>query len=112
MDDILLAAGVKPKDSSTRSRLHALLAEHREKKATTLCYYYPVDDLESMVLKIKAFAKDNAPEFSAAKPVPVESTLPWDSGVGEKRKMKKHPVDKVWDSALDILDKSCRAKNK
>jgi hypothetical protein len=94
LDDILLAAGLKPKDSSTRSRLHALLSEHREKHK-----FYPVEEEDAMVLKVKTFATENEKLFDRTRPLSaVQLTLPWESTVGGKR---KHPVDKVWDSALD-----------
>jgi hypothetical protein len=94
LDDILLAAGLKPKDTSTRSRLHALLGEHREKHK-----FYPIDEEEAMVLKLKTFASENERLFDRVKPASaMQPTLPWEPSVGGKR---KHPVDKVWDSALE-----------
>jgi hypothetical protein len=94
LDDILLSAGLKPKDSSSRSRLHALLTDHKEKHK-----FYPTSDIEAMVLKLKKFAKDNTKHFDSVTPVPIQSTtLPWESTVGGKR---RHPVDKVWDSAFE-----------
>jgi hypothetical protein len=96
LDDILTAAGIKPKDTSTRSRLHTLLAEHREKFK-----FYPVEEAEAMALKVKKFANDNDKLFQSVKPVPLlqSVTLPWESNVGGGK--RKHPVDKVWDAALD-----------
>jgi hypothetical protein len=116
LDDLLLAAGLRPKDSSTRSRLRTLLAEHMEKRAI-----YSADEAGAMVLKIQAFAKEHAAEFSAVgkSESAISATLPWSSSCGnkkedesqEKKRKKKHPVDKVWDSALDALDRyCCRAK--
>ena len=94
LDDILLAAGLKPTDSSTRSRLHALLSEHKEKHK-----FYPAEEEDAMVLKVKTFATENDTLFSRVRPVSaIQPSLPWDSTVGGKR---KHPVDKVWDMALD-----------
>ena len=94
LNDILAAAGLKPNDSSTRSRLHILLAEHREKHK-----FYPIEEAEAMERKVKKFAQENNKLFQSVKPVPLQqNTLPWESSVGGKR---KHPVDKVWDNALD-----------
>lgn len=102
LEDLLREAKVKPKDSSTRSRLHALLAEHREGGRI----FYPVDEKETMVAKIQAFAKETPADFDAVvDDEPIDALLPWNVG-GKKR---KHPVDKAWDSALDAMDR-CRAK--
>jgi hypothetical protein len=91
LDDILLAAGVKPKDSATRSRLHALLSEHKK--------LYSTEEEEAMVLKVRAFADENVKLFDRVQPVStLQLTLPWENSVGGKR---KHPVDKVWDCALE-----------
>ena len=104
LEDILNNAGVKPKDSSTRSRLHAILNEHRDAHK-----FYPANDMEAMVLKIEAFAKENSKHFvtksgigSSTQKQQSSAILPWESTAGGKR---KHPVDKVWDSALSGLDK-------
>ena len=95
LDDILLAAGVKPKDSATSSRLHTLLSENREKHKKL----YPTEEEEAMVLKVKAFAGENDTLFDRVQPVStMQLTLPWETSVGGKR---KHPVDKVWDGALE-----------
>jgi hypothetical protein len=90
LDSLLRAAGVKPRDSSTRARLHTLLGDHKGKHSV-----YPTDQVETMVLKIKGFAKEHTKHFTRVNPTPIETALPW---VGGKR---KHPVDKVWDSALE-----------
>lgn len=95
LEDIMLAAGVKPKDSATSSRLHTLLSENREKHKKL----YPTEEEEAMVLKVKAFAGENDTLFDRVQPVStLQLTLPWENSVGGKR---KHPVDKVWDGALE-----------
>jgi hypothetical protein len=99
LDSLLRAAGVKPKDSSTRARLHTLLEHHRGKHTV-----YPIDQVETMVVKIKGFAKEHTKHFTRISPTPIETALPW---VGGKR---KHPVDKVWDSALDAMKERCRPR--
>ena len=97
LEDILNHAGVKPKDSSTRSRLHSILSEHRDAHR-----FYPISDMEAMVQKISAFTKENNRLFNRINSLPINPILPWESSVGGKR---KHPVDKVWDSALSALDR-------
>jgi hypothetical protein len=100
LEDILKHAGVKPKDSSTRSRLHTVLNEHRDAHK-----FYPANDMEAMVLKIDAFARENGKHFTHVTKSHHQhpsTLLPWESTVGGKR---KHPVDKVWDSALSALDR-------
>jgi hypothetical protein len=52
-----------------------------------------------MVQKLGAFVKENAAEFDAIEATPITTTLPWNSTVGGGK--RKHPVDKVWDCALD-----------
>lgn len=95
LDEILLAAGLKPKDSSNRSRLHALLVEHKEKKRC-----YPSADMEAMVQKIKNFAKENPKHFDSVTPVPIQSaTLPWESTIGGGK--RRHPVDKAFEVAME-----------
>jgi hypothetical protein len=101
LDELLQAAGVKPKDTSTRSRLHNLLAEFRAKH-----FLYPSDDTEDMVRAIKAFVKGCPGEFDVAVVHKTTPLLPWDATAGGKR---KHPVDKAWDAALDTLER-CRVK--
>ena len=93
LEDLLRAAGAKPKSTSTRSRLHALLSEYKDKHP-----FYPVEYVDEMVQKLKGFVTENTAEFDSTKAIPIATTLPWDSAVGGKR---KHPVDKVWDCALD-----------
>ena len=93
LEDLLRAAGAKPKNTSTRSRLHALLSEYKDKHP-----FYPVEYVDEMVQKLKAFVTENTAEFDSTKAIPIATTLPWDSTVGGKR---KHPVDKVWDCTLD-----------
>ena len=104
LEELLLAAGLKAKDSSTRSRLHALLAEHRESSLL-----YPMVETDSMVKKVKAFAKDNATQFDTTVPTPITKSflLPWESTSSSHK--RKHPVDKVWDSALEAIDQ-CRTR--
>jgi hypothetical protein len=99
LDDLLQAAGIKPKDSTTRTRLHGLLAEHREKQRL-----YPAGEVDKMVAKIREFAKDHKPHFEHVNPAPFQIKLPWTMGGGKR----KHPVDKVWDGALDGLDERCK----
>lgn len=101
LDDLLLEAGVNPKDSSTRTRLHGLLSTHREQHML-----YPADETGVMVAKIKGFARDNRADFEHVTPTPFGIKLPWESAVGGKR---KHPVDKVWDWALDDLGLRCQS---
>ena len=98
LDDLLQTAGIKPKDSATRTRLHCILTEYREKQRL-----YPASEVDKMVVKIREFVKDHKPHFEHINPTPFQIKLPW--AVGGKR---KHPVDKVWDGALDGLDERCK----
>jgi hypothetical protein len=99
LEDILSHAGVKPKDSSTRTRLHAMLSEHRDAHR-----FYPISDMQAMVLKINAFTKENSKNFNLVNSTPIQPILPWESTVSSGGK-RKHPVDKMWDSALSALDR-------
>ena len=96
LENLLHAAGAKPKNTSTRSKLHALLSEYRETQPL-----YPVEKTDEIVQKLGEFVKGNAAEFDAIKvtPIATTTTLPWNSTVGGGK--RKHPVDKVWDCALD-----------
>lgn len=95
LDEILLAAGIKPKDSSNRASIHTVLVEHREKKRC-----YPSADIEAMVSKIKKFATENPKNFDTVNPVPMKpATLPWESTLGGGK--RKHPVDKAWECAME-----------
>ncbi len=105
MDDLLLAAGANPKDSSVYTRLHGLLSAHREQHML-----YPTSEVEAMVSKIKRFVAENKQHFVRVNPTPFKLRLPWEiTTAGVKR---RHPVDKVWDRALDDLDSRCQSIKK